>query len=262
MGEFSLEWLTLREPYDARARSEQINDALLQWCKSHQRPEVCDLGAGSGANFRYLSSRIGSASWSLYDHDASLLAAVATTERGLMPKTQTLDLAKHLPALPVDGLLTASALLDLVSERWLATLVANSTRARCAALFVLNYDGAVRFAPSHALDARVIDWVNTHQRGDKGFGSALGPRAGARAVTLWREAGYEVMQAQSDWQIAAQDMQLALLSGWRDAALEIAPESAQTLFEWAACRQAWIEEGVSRIEVGHLDLFAVPSLNV
>jgi hypothetical protein len=81
-----------------------------------------------------------------------------------------LDLATsaHRLPLPSGGLVTASALLDLVSAPWLDALLRRCHDARCQLLFALSYDGRCEMIPSHPDDAPLIDLVNRHQRSDKG----------------------------------------------------------------------------------------------
>jgi hypothetical protein len=49
-------------------------------------------------------------------------------------------------------------------------------------------------------------------------------------------------------------MQLALLDGWLEAALEIAPDSRLALTSWHERRRAHVLAGRSRLSVGHVDL--------
>jgi len=51
-------------------------------------------------------------------------------------------------------------------------------------------------------------------------------------------------------------MQTALLEGWVAAVREIAPDRQEDLAAWQAQRRRWIEQGESRLRVGHWDLFA------
>ena len=100
--------------------------------------------------------------------------------RRMSPSTAVaLDLTRDLEAAlegPVD-LVTASALLDLVSETWLERL-AVETAARSIPLYAaLSYDGRIELTPPDPLDAAIVAAVNAHQRTDKGFGPALGPAA-------------------------------------------------------------------------------------
>ena len=89
--------------------------------------------------------------------------------------------------------MTASALLDLVSESWLGALVRRCADAACGAYIALTYDGEVQWMAESAAgwrvdhdpdDGLVREAVNRHQRGDKGFGpgpGAGGPRPSPRA---------------------------------------------------------------------------------
>ena len=105
-----------------------------------------------------------------------------------------LNLASDLDELrlPVSGLVTASALLDLVSESWLRRIAVRCRDVGATVLFALTYDGRMRFEPAHAGDENIRTLVNHHQRTDKGFGPALGPAAIATAQTIFTELGYRV----------------------------------------------------------------------
>ncbi len=97
------------------------------------------------------------------------------------------------------------------------------------------------------------EWTNRHQRTDKGFGLALGPDAVAMLATLLQQQGYRVKIRPSPWRLNSEQaaMQTALLDGWIEAALEIAPEAAGELAFWLKQRRHWIECGQSRLQVGH-----------
>ncbi len=173
---FTADWLALREPADARSRSDALVAELRAVLDS--RSAILDLGAGTGANARHLAPRLGGThAWTLVDHDAALLA----TLRNRLPAriewhALNTDLC-GVDALPFPprGLVTASALLDLVSAQWLDAIAAHCAQAGAAALFALSYDGRIAFDPPHPDDERVRVLVNLHQRTDKGFGPALGP---------------------------------------------------------------------------------------
>jgi hypothetical protein len=170
------------------------------------------------------------------------------------------DLLTDLERLPLasSDLVTASALLDLVSQAWLARLVALARQASCAVLAALSYDGRIAWAPSEPADALLQDLVNRHQRTDKGFGPALGPTAVAAAIRLLAGAGYRVETDTSDWRLGPDDapIQRALLAGWMSAAREVDPLAARGLAAWASRRLDLIAEGRSRLTLGHRDLFA------
>lgn len=257
MSGFSADWLALREPADARARSAAL---AARFAAGVQR--AADLATGTGANIRYLAPRLGGATeWLAVDDDPALLAA-HVAPAGTSVRTLRLDLARSLEAVPLLGcdLVSASALLDLVSAGWLDRLVAACARARAAVLFALTYDGRIEWSPSDAADARVRELVNRHQRRDKGFGPALGPGAAAAAAARFAARGYGVERARSDWVLGPTDarLQQALVDGWLAAALEVAPAERAALTAWAERRRELAVRGAATLTVGHQDLAGWP----
>jgi len=223
---------------------------------------IVDLASGTGANIRYLAPRLGGVlQWLAVDHDPRLLAALVPPA-GAKVSTLRLDLARELDDLPLDGcdLVTASALLDLVSEPWLVRLAARCAEARAGVLFALTYDGRIEWSPQEDADELVRGLINRHQLGDKGFGPALGPRGAAAAVAGFNAAGYEMRAAPSDWDLGpeAPVLQSALIEGWIAAAAEIAPGEAEALGDWARRRRAHVAAGASRVRLGHVDLAGRP----
>ena len=91
-------------------------------------------------------------------------------------------------------LVTASALLDLVSEYWLGALAAMCREKQSVVLFALSYDGRITCSPTEPADEAIRSLVNRHQRTDKGFGPALGPGAAGQASDLFEALGYRVLR--------------------------------------------------------------------
>ncbi|NQW09938.1 MAG: class I SAM-dependent methyltransferase [Alphaproteobacteria bacterium] len=248
---FSADWLALRTPFDAAARDVGLERHLAAWAAARtaetgQPLAVIDLGAGSGNNYRHLAPRLGVMQhWTLLDSDRGLLRLAPDRV-----DTQLCNLAAGPEAAIPDGvdLVTASALIDLVSEPWLAALLARAEAVGAALFVVLSYDGRIAWETEHAADARVVELVNRHQRGDKGFGPALGPTAGD---ALRRLSDRPVLEARSDWLIGSGDtaMRAALVEGWRSAAAEIAPDESSALNAWAEAARLRAETVV----VGHVD---------
>jgi hypothetical protein len=260
MGAFSAEWLRLREPLDHAARSAALTRDVLQALPAGASG-ILDLACGTGSNWRYLSSRDASdRDWLLVDHDPSLLSLV---ERAPNVRTVERDLRELDHELVVGrALVTASALLDLVSEAWLRQLVSHCRAQHAAALFALTYDGRLLFEPAEPDDALIRDLVNRHQRTDKGFGPALGPAAVATAADLFRASGHEVRIIASDWILrrsSAPDLlQEQLIDGWAEASTEIAVDRAGIIEAWRRKRRRHVTSGQSMLTVGHQDLAALP----
>lgn len=285
MSGFSADWLALREPFDAAARTAALVAKLGAHVEAGTAAaplEILDLGAGAGSNLRYLAPLLGGVQrWRLADHDPRLLdAGIAATHawadaRGadvrrtgstLAIRGPDLDVEVHCEPLdlaeldtlelPARGLVTAAALLDLVSQAWLDGLAQRCRAARAAVCFALTYDGRTTAVPTDPADAELLALFNRHQLADKGFGPALGPQAAAAATAAFEGQGYELHTAASDWSIGPNEsaLQLALLDGWHGAAAEIAPAQAAMLQAWHTRRSEHVAAGRSQLRVGHVDL--------
>lgn len=282
---FDAEWLALREPADVAARSQRLTQSLAETLGSAP-VRVLDLAAGAGANLRYLVDALPpEQAWLLGDQDGRLLEQVPrrlaawATSRGYTAsaegdklllrrgrricriETREIDFAVLSPKLFRDQtLVTASAWLDLVSERWVADLVGYCRDVGSPTLFALTYNGRMTCLPGDARDDDVRLLVNQHQRIDKGLGPALGPLAADYVDQCFVTAGYRVLRDQSDWQLAPsmRELQRQLVAGWAQAAAEIAPDESSWIGEWRGRRMTHIDRGESRIEVGHEDLLAIP----
>ena len=261
MGHPLADWLALREPFDAAARSDVLTRAIAAALPRDRPLKIVDLGAGRGSNARYLTGRLRQPQeWLLVDEDAALLADVG----GLTPyfETRQMNLGALDPAI-FEGrhLVTASALLDLVSETWLRSLAARCHAIGAVGLFALTYNGESRCSPTEPEDEGVRELMNSHQRfNDKGFGRAAGPDAIDAAERCFSEVGYRVQRASSDWILPpeARELQRQLVEGWAEAATEIAPGQSPMIRSWRSRRLAHIDAGRSRIIVCHEDLAVWP----
>jgi hypothetical protein len=266
MSGFSAEWLRLREPYDLRARNPAVLDAVLDLLKGKPSVTIVDLACGTGSTFRALKPHIEARQdWRLLDNDLSLLARVPpSSPPNIAVTTVPIDLNRDLEAAfyPAADLITTSALLDLVSEDWLNRLAVEAALRRVPVYAALSYDGRAELAPADPLDKRLVEAVNRHQRTDKGFGPALGPKAAHTAIAAFERVGYAVTQGLADWDLGPQDrdIQTEVLSGWAIAAREIGDPSPQEVSGWLTRRRDWIAAGISSVRVGHVDLLARPVL--
>ena len=198
METFDADWLALREPIDHRSRAESLLAPLCDTWRARGWSRVLDLGTGAGSNLRYLAPRLPAGQrWVLVDHDPDHLRTLRHAKAPASVRSLTIvpgDLVHEgLAAISHADLVTASAVLDLVSEDWLCRVVDACADAGRGAHFALSYDGEIRWSAGGAPggqgeedpdDALVRDAVNAHQTGDKGMGTALGPAAwrGGRAA--------------------------------------------------------------------------------
>ncbi|HEV3062803.1 MAG TPA: class I SAM-dependent methyltransferase [Vicinamibacterales bacterium] len=258
------DWLALREPADAAARSTEVTQAIVDALPREGPVRALDLATGTGANIRFLAPRLpGPQEWIAVDRDPVLLAHVHADvpadvtalrmELGSLgdPALSGLFAGRHL--------VTASALLDLVSESWIAALANRCREVGAVVLFALNYDGRSACSPREPEDDFVLELFNRHQKGnDKGFGTAAGPDADDCAARSFAAAGYRVRRAQSDWALAPESpgLQRALITGWAQAASEVAPDRVDLIGRWLARRLAHVSAGRSSVRVGHHDLAA------
>ncbi len=270
MSTFSADWLRQREPFDTAARAVAAERLQLAGWLAALKPDpapwrVIDLGCGTGANFRALAPMLtGTQQWRVVDHDTALLASWPDTTGEASIERVTLDLARDLETLHFKGsmLVTASALLDLVSAEWLQRLVAACRGAGASVLFALSVDGRALWDPLDPVDTVASELFDAHQRRDKGFGPALGPMAAATAIEGFRAAGYTVQSAPSDWWIdargdaAALGLQRALIDGITQAAIEQDPLATSVLRAWQTRRHAIAAR--STLRIGHLDVIATP----
>jgi hypothetical protein len=266
MSGFSVEWLTLREGYDLRARNPAVLGAVIFLLKSKSAVRIVDLACGTGSTPRTLSPHLPSRQhWDLVDNDSGLLDAACrgNSSNDVELNAVQLDLNGDFEAVlkqPKD-LITTSALLDLVSETWLDRFARHVAARGLPVYAALTYDGRIELSPSDPTDAAIAAAVNDHQRTDKGFGPALGPSASAAAIARFETLGYSVMQGISDWVIGTpdRDIQIELLKGWAAAASEMQSLPSREIDNWLSRRGEAVDQGVSTMRVGHVDFLAAPS---
>jgi SAM-dependent methyltransferase len=193
------DWLELRESADAAARSPELVEAL----RAHL-PErgvvVHDLGCGTGSMARWLAPKLaGPSRWVLHDRDAALLAH-ASAQPPVVPsgaraevELRCDDITRLAPHdLSGASLLTASAVLDMLTGAELDRFVATCARAGCPVLITLSVAGRVELYPEDPLDRQVQEAFNDHQRRRLADAPLLGPDAATAAVDGFRRRGLAV----------------------------------------------------------------------
>jgi hypothetical protein len=271
------DWLALREGADAAARSSELVERLrshLETTVPAGEPAVItDLGCGTGSMGRWLAGRLpGPQLWILRDRDPALLArAAADMPSGaadgapVRVRTQQGDFT-DLPATELAGtsLVTTSAVLDLLTSEETDALAATCVEAGCPALLTLTVAGHVEFAPSDPLDAEFAAAFDAHQRRSEGDRRLLGPDAGRAAVDAFAKRGASVASRPSPWRLGAgragrAELLEEWLRGWIGAACEQEPGLERHAAAYLRRRLDSCASGELSVEVGHIDVLAIPA---
>ena len=262
-------WLELRERADAAARSTRLVHRLRAVLPEGPLA-IHDLGCGSGSMTRWLAPRLdGPQHWVGHDQDPRLLELAAETDQQMTAadgsavsvETRTGDLARLASAELADAhLVTASALLDILTDQELCHLIDTCLDAGCPALFVLTVAGRVDLDPPDPWDDVVAEAFNAHQRQPARGDRLLGPDALAAARRRFAGAGAEVVQASSPWRLGPRRRRLtaAWLAGWVEAASEMRPDLRPVIDAYARRRRDALASGRLRVTVHHGDLLAIP----
>lgn len=262
-------WLDLREAADGAARARELVGRLRRRVPVDGRWSIHDLACGSGSMGRWLAPLLsGPQRWVLHDRDADLLAMAAANMPGpaadgaeVAVETRMSDVTQLRPDdFAGATLITASALLDLLTWDELARLIHACAGAGCPVLFALSVSGRVRLLPADPLDARIAAAFDAHQRRMTPRGRLLGPDAVEAAVEGFHRLGAEVAVRPSPWRLCAPESELAVewLNGWVDAACEQEPELAPDVDLYRRRRLREAAAGALAVTVGHADLLVLP----
>ena len=221
--------------------------------------EIIDLGAGTGANQRWLAPRLPfQQRWIHLDHDPAISRSLPQPDDTLIIDSSVESLGRLL----ADGsrdhrLVTCSALLDVLTTPQLAAVCESVIDNQVPALFSLSVTGAKSLSPVDPHDQSLLDAFNDHQRRNG--------RAGPEAITLagdaLRAGGFTVRTQETPWRLtASSDAAFVeqLLRERLDAAVAQDPSLAPVAEAWFELRRAQLELGVLRMEVGHRDILALP----
>jgi hypothetical protein len=277
MSGFSPDWLALREPADHAARNPQVLAAVGSAFSERQSLAILDLGCGAGSNLRGSYMALPARQhWTLVDADSRLLSVarrlLAEWADAAQEQGEELVLRKDDKTLTVDfrqadltkdlewvlgwqpDLVTAAALFDLASARWLERFVASLVSMRLPLYTVLTYDGRESWEPAHAEDQRMLAAFHHHQRSDKGFGPAAGPDATEALAQAFRKAGTAVTVGESPWQLGAaqSDLVRELAAGIAAAVTETGHVSPEAVANWLEAKHG------ASVTIGHQDLWARP----
>jgi hypothetical protein len=261
--------VTLREPADAEARALDLAEALGRALPAAGPRIIHDLGCGTGSMGRWLAPLLaGPQHWVLHDRDADLLASATADVPGpaadgapVTVEARHTDIARmEVGDLTGATLITASALLDLLTGAELDRLADLCGEAGCPVLLTLSVVGQVEIAPAEPLDRRVAAAFDDHQRRATEHGSLLGPDAVDHAARAFRRGGAEVLVRSSPWRLDATRSALAgeWFTGWVGAACEQEAGLAGPCEPYARRRLRQASAGELAVTVDHADLLVLP----
>ena len=266
-------WLALREEADARARSLELVREVQRLLPPVGRIVIQDLGCGTGSMDRWLAPLLtGQQHWILSDRDADLLAIAATRTPArsadgapVTVETRRRDITRLDPReLAGSSLITASALLDMLTADELDRFVAACAGAGCPVLVTLSVTGRVELQPADPLDERIAAAFDAHQRRTVDGRRLLGPDAVGAAAAAFGRLGTEVVVRSSPWRLGAGQegpstgLITQWLAGWVGAAAEQEPDLAAVTTPYLERRRAEAVQGRLSVTVQHQDLLALP----
>ena len=270
MSGFSIEWLNLREASDHKARDRHLLKTAANWLNDLKSKDkvIVDLGSGTGSTIRGLqryTTLAPSIQWRLVDNDPELLAEAVhrhSEEYSIESFLVDLSATQKLPLESV-SLITASALLDLVSSNFirdLCQLIKEKNEGRPLGFYsALNYDGCIKWTPFHPLDAAILMNFNTDQRRDKGFGPALGPDATDFLKTQFHSTKFQCLSAKSPWLLGSADYLLteSLINGISGVAIQTGGLTNSDIQDWKTFRIENVRTGTCYL--GHTDIVVLPN---
>ena len=283
---FNADWLNERYPYDSEARDKTIEDTALNYLKAKTNLHLVDVGAGTGSNALYLMDKLEQdQSWTFIETDTALnsilirrlkefalyhkygwevqkgkyiISTPAKTLSFQILNNSLLDIASLVDLSSVD-LVLANAVFDLLPATQIETFLQPILKEKGACLFTMNYQQMV-FTPSDPFDDNYIALYNKHLERPQDFGQAMGKQAGNKLIQLFKEANWVTHQAESFWQLLADDIKMHYyLLNFMDKALQeldFEKPLKEQFPKWLQRKKELIITRRQQLTVGHLDIFA------
>jgi hypothetical protein len=260
------DWLVARVTADNAARAAtlttllpQLIDYLIDPDLPDATVQIIDLGAGSGANQRWLAPRLPIPQrWLHVDHNP-----VISRSQPLPAETVIIDASvEALDQLLASSngrrqLVTCSALLDVLTTEQITAVCQAAINHRVAAFFSLTVTGDLILDPPHPHDQLLSAAFNDHQR----RAGRVGPDASALTVELLGAAKFAVRIQDTPWQLTADSAPAfvdQLLTERLAAAVAQDPALVAAAADWLDLRRAQLAAGVLRIELAHCDILGLP----
>lgn len=283
-----VQWLSYRFTCDAEARNQGIERKFLQFFDHMPRLCLVDVGAGTGANFRYYFDKIKqNQEWTFIEQNPHLIRAshiclekfalhhdygfhqnndtitiTAGNKKAHIKLIQgTLQHIEELTDLEEIDVVTANAVFDLVPFEHFDTFVGKLKAKDVCLLSTLNYY-ETSFIPFSESDGRFIRLYHMHMRRPQPFGIAMGPDCCEEMLDLLHQHQMLIEQEGSQWHITRRNttMQHFLLHFIENAIheLNLADCEQKAFNEWITEKKELCHKRELEIYVDHNDIFAYP----
>jgi hypothetical protein len=259
-------WLAARVAADTAARAATLTTLLpelisylIESGNGDGQLEIIDLGAGTGANQRWLAPRFPFRQrWLHLDHDPEISRSLPLPDDTMIIDDSVEALTGLLAGSSAGGrLVTCSALLDVLTTAQVYAVCNAVIDNRAPALFSLTVTGTLSVAPADSDDQLLLDAFNDHQR----RAGRTGPDATSLASNTLQAGGFQVLCEETPWQLSAASGQAfveQVIQERIDVAVAQDPALAPTAAAWLDLRRVQLDLGVLRIDLGHCDILALP----
>jgi hypothetical protein len=259
-------WLAARVAADNAARAATVStlipeliNYLIARMDSDATIEIVDLGAGTGANQRWLAPRLPIRQrWLHLDHNPVISRSLPLATETVIIDESVESLGQLLARSEGDRqLVTCSALLDVLTTEQIEAVCHAVIDSRVPAFFSLTVTGGLRLSPTHPHDQLLLAAFNDHQR----RAGRAGPEATTMTVELLRAADFAVATQETPWQLTAESGPAfvdQMLEERLAAAVAQVPALAASAAAWLELRRAQLAAGLLQVELDHCDILGLP----
>lgn len=221
--------------------------------------QIIDLGAGTGANQRWLAPRLPIRQrWLHLDHNPVISRSLPMPDETVIIDESVEALSQLLAGANGDlQLVTCSALLDVLTTEQVEAVCRAVIDNRVPAFFSLTVTGRLRLSPADPHDQPLLAAFNDHQR----RAGRAGPDAATLTADLLRAAEFAVTTEETPWRLTA-DSDPAFVDQMLEERLAAAvaqnPSLVASAAAWLDLRRTQLAAGLLHIELDHRDILGLP----
>ena len=282
-------WLSYRFACDVQARNKDIERKFLHFFDHIQQLHIVDVGAGTGANFRYYFDKIKQdQEWTFLEKDPHMIQSChhclekfATDQNLQLEQTQdhafTLtgngkkaritmqqtDINKLEQEVDLDktDVVTGNAFFDLVTYDHFDAFLNKLEKHDVCLMATLNYY-ETSFLPFSERDAQFLRMYHMHMKRPQRFGIAMGPDCSEEMLDLLAQHHMVIEQDGSQWHIGRNNtvMHHYMLQFIENAIheLNLVPDEQEAFLNWMNEKKKFCHDRSLEIYVDHSDIFAYP----